>query len=275
HASDCPPEVDFLTATVDVQRGGQRAPGRLYYLVTGWNGTDGRSYDLAWGHLILAPIGVQPTTGELHSGLDRMAALMTGLAAEWGRPLARRGVDVGDRQDELRLWLTKHPDWWAIKGAAGTIRPDLKASIGFDLGGTIYRREQQERNGRWWLYIIDTDPCRREAQAAFRVPPGKAGAAHLPKDLVVADTLLRHYCATCEIPDGKGGSKWSQRETDRKHHPEYQLRHDLLDCRTYAVALARSYQRELIRKAATPAPAAPAPPAGWVNDFTGGNEWTL
>ena len=231
HAADCPPEVEWLTAAVDVQRGGQRAPGRLYYVATGWD-AQGRSFDLAWGHLILAPVGTQPNTAELHAGLDRMHALLASLAQEYGRPLARRGVDVGDRQDELRLWLIKHPEWWPVKGMASSMKADQKQSRLFDMGGTICRREITERAGRWWLYWIDTPNCRREAQSAFRVPAMKPGAAHLPVGLSNNDTIVRHYCGTAEIPSHAGGSRWSEKDADRKHHPEWQRRVDYLDCRT-------------------------------------------
>ncbi len=241
--SDCPTEVEALCAACDVQRGGVKAPGRLYFLITGFD-SQFRTYDLAWGSLVLAPIGTAPNTVQLHEGLERLNELWTALATRFERPLIRRGVDVGDRQDEIRQWLIRHPEVWPVKGENYGMKAEDK---GFDSPGWLYRRVQA---GKWNLYHVDVSPVRRQAQAQFLVPVGKPGSGHLPKGLNRQDSLVSHYCATAEIPDGRGGTRWSEREIDRKHHPDWARRHDLLDCRTYALALIHQWLRESDRRRA-------------------------
>ncbi len=277
HIADCPAEVEALSVACDVQRGSKEAPGRLYFLLTGLK-ADFSTFDLAWGSLALAPIGHYPEEPQLHAGLDRLHQLMNGCAQDYARPIVRRGVDVGDRQDEIRRWLVRHPEWWAIKGSASTLRVGDR----WDLADWIYRREQE---GRWNLHLVDVSCVRRQAQMQFLVAPGKPGSAMVPRGLALSDSLPRHYCATCEIPDGRGGVRWSNKEPDRKFHPEWARRHDLLDCRTYNLAMIYQWVRESDRKRsskdyedqlAKQQAQAPTTGAGWVDQFTGGDgTWNL
>lgn len=66
----------------------------------------------------------------------------------------------------------------------------------------------------------------------------------LPQGLTREDTLIRHLCATVEYEPGR----WSERAKDRPHHPEWQYRHDLLDCVVYARALAYEWDQRRDRK---------------------------
>ncbi|HYG66396.1 MAG TPA: terminase gpA endonuclease subunit, partial [Anaeromyxobacteraceae bacterium] len=220
--------------------------------------------DVAWGSLVVSPVGMQATTEGMHEGLNRLNRFAVTYASEAGRPLVRRGVDVGDRQDELRLWLVRNRDWWAVKGSNGAMRLD---DNGFDLAEWLYRREQE---GRWYLYLVDVDSVRRQAQAGFLVPPGKPGAAHLPSGVTIQDSIVRHYCALAEIPDGRGGTRWSERERDRELHAEWQRRHDLLDCRVYALALGYQYSRRMTSAAAAERAARPEAPE---HPMRGADEW--
>ncbi len=229
HIAQKPPEVEFLVMTQDVQRGGLSAPGRNYFLLQGWS-ADRRSWDLAWGHLVACPKGKAPSEAELHACLDRVHALGQELATGYGLPLLRRGVDCADRMTEIRRWLQRHQDWWAIRGVEST----RKAQEG-DIQGCLYRRKQETG---WMLYEIDVHEMRQRAQNGFLVDPGKPGAAHLPEGLSISSAIIMHYCATALIPDGRNGLRWSDRKEDRRYHGDWQTRHDFLDCRTYACALA-------------------------------------
>lgn len=235
HVATLPPGPAHLIFTCDVQRGGKKAPPRLYWLLQGID-LDGRSWDLAWGSVILCPAGRQASTAELHAGLTRLDAIGANLAKNFTLPIARKGIDVGDQQDELRAWLTHHRDWWAIKDSSG----HEKSAPDWDIPGWIYRREQQP--GGWYLYFVDVG-ARREAQTGFLIPPGEPGAAHLPAGVDEKSSMVRHLCATIEVPDGRGGYRWSDREKDRAMHPEYITRRDMLACRTYARALATQFSR--------------------------------
>jgi hypothetical protein len=270
--AQCPSEVEAIVAACDVQRGGVNAPGRLYFLLTGFDSSF-RTWDLSWGSLVLAPIGTAPNTAQLHAGLDRLHDLWNSLTSErFGKPLIRRGVDVGDRQDEIRQWLTRRPEWWPVKGESHGMKADDK---GFDAPGWLYRRPQE---GRWYLYHVDVNQARRQAQMQFLVPVGKPGAAHLPKGLNRQDSLVSHYCATAEIPDGRGGTRWSEREIDRKHHADWARRHDLLDCRTYALALAYQWLRDADRRRAADdyrkkISEKPTQGRDWLGEVGGGGPW--
>ena len=270
YISECPPEVEAIVAACDVQRGGLRAPPRLYFLVTGFT-ADFRTYDLAWGSLVMAPMGqAGASTAELHAGLDRLDALVSELGQDYGRTVVRRGVDVGDRQDEIRQWLIRHPSWWPVKGSGNSKADDNH----FDIGGWIYRRQQE---GRWHLYLIEVEKVRQQAQNGFLVKPNTPGAAHLPRGILAQDSIAKHYCATALIPDGRGGVTWSWKRC--ADHFEWNNRRDLLDCRTYGLALAHQWLREADRRRAmeeyTKAIEQPKPTdPGWIDNHSGeGSSW--
>ncbi len=233
-----PEGVEFLTITEDVQQGGRDAPGRNYFLLQGW-ATDRRSWDLAWGRLVSCPQGRTPSETELHTCLERVHALSIEIAQDYGLPLRKRGVDVGDRLPEIRRWLVRHPEWCAVRG----VESNRKALPG-DIQGVIYRREQ---DGGWLLWEVDVHEMRQRAQNGFLVPPGKPGAAHIPEGVAAADAMILHYCATALINDGRGGLRWADRRTDNRQHSDWHNRKDFLDCRTYGCALAEYQIRDLTR----------------------------
>lgn len=238
--------AEFLTIAVDVQKGGERSPPRAYFLIQGMDSAQ-RTWDCAWGHVIFCAAGRQASEPEIMLGLDRLTAQADAIAARFDRPLVRRGIDVGDQQDTLRRWLLRRPAWWAVKGASREVK--VGKVVTDDLAGWIQGTEQTDRDGRFRLWLIATDEPQRFAQNAFLLPAGAPGAAHLPAGIDGTSAIVRHYCATAEIPDGKGGTIWSDREKHREHHPEWQTRHDFLDCRRYAVALGRQYLQTLTRPA--------------------------
>jgi phage terminase large subunit GpA-like protein len=240
HVAPMAEGVEFMCATVDVQRGDEDAPPRLYWLLMGGDSCT-TSWDQAWGSVTLSPPGSQANVRDLHAGLDRLNATLVRLCQQYDRPLLRRGVDVGDRQDEIRMWLARHPEWWAIKGSSGS----MERKDPYDLPGWIYRRPQEKDGHAWPLWFVDTDGARREAQQRFYVVAGNAGAAHLPRGLSEQTTLVRHYCSTAEIPGARGATRWSSGAKDRQHHPEWQRRNDYLACRTYGMALLYQLSREL------------------------------
>ncbi len=269
--AECPPEVEAISVGIDVQRGGQKAPGRLYYVATGFDQSF-RTWDLSWGSLILAPAGHEPSTGQLHTGLDRMSEHLRKLSDQFGRSIVRRGVDVGDRQDEIHLWLKRAPEYSAVKGS----NQSMRATEREDIAGWVYRREQE---GRFNIWFIDTSQVRRQAQMQFLVPPNKPGAGHLPRGLIRSDSLITHYCGTAEVPDGRGGTRWSERQSDRQHHADWQYRHDLLDCRTYGLALAYQWLRDGERRRAwedyqkAAAETTSTTGSDWSTQHAGGESW--
>jgi hypothetical protein len=227
HLAAIPKWVEHITVGADVQSGGDRAPGRIYFLAIGRG--KGRSYLAGWGTIFAAPIGRQPTEAELHTALDRLDALMR----DWNpaAPIVSRGVDVGDRQHELVRWTRRHPKWHPVKGTG-----PLKAVERNDLPGWIYVRDQE---GGWRLRLVETQAATRQIHGELMGGRG-IGAMELPKGIERTGSLAQHFCATVEYaPD-----KWSQRASDRKYHPEWQFRHDLLDCAAYARALAYEWENK-------------------------------
>lgn len=237
HLCHLPAWCEHLTVGLDVQRGGDRAPGRLYFAVLGRGG--GRGALVGWGTVVMAPAGRTPSEAELHASLDRLA----GLLRDWSpaAPIVRRGVDVGDRQDEIRRWLRSHPDWWAVKGTG-----PLKAQVG-DCAGWIYRRQQ---DAGWVLHLVETDGATRAVHGEILAGSG-VGSLALPHGLERQSAVILHICATVEYQPGK----WSSAPKDRAHHPEWQIRHDYLDALAYARALA--YGWENTAKKATVKPTQP------------------
>lgn len=227
HLCEVPAWCEHAAVAVDVQRGGDRAPGRLYFLVLG-RGTD-KGAVLGWGSIVASPIGRQPTAGELHASLDRL----DGLLRDWSpsAPIIAHGVDVGDRQDELTPWIRSRRGWCAIKGTG-----PLKATDPRDRPGWLYHRQQTGFD----LRLIET-------RAALRVVHGDLLTERLllPRGLERGASLVMHLCASVEYaPD-----KWSEKAKDRIHHPEWQARDDLGQCASYARALC--YEWETKPKAPT------------------------
>lgn len=224
HLAEVPPWVQHQAVAVDVQRGSDKAPGRLYFEIIGRGG--GKGAITGWGSVVASPIGRQPTTEELHVSLDRLAVILKSWAP--GAPIVRRGVDVGDRQDEILKWLRSHPDWWAIKGTGTMIAKDG------DHPGWIYRREQ---DSGWRLHFIETRSALRIVHGELIAGTG-VGSLALPRGLDRKAALIRHLCASVEYaPD-----KWSVKAKDREHHPEWQERDDLGQCAAYARALCYDWE---------------------------------
>ena len=229
-----PPWVEFVTVGVDVQRGTVKgAPGRLYFVAIGRG--QGRGAILGYGTVVASAPGTHPTEPELHNALERL----DGVLSEWECPVVRRGVDVGDRQDELLRWIgPRMSRWWPVKGSR-----ELRATESIDLPGWLYGRRQDKG---WLLWMVDVDSVRRVVHGELIGDQGKPGSMQMPPNLVRNDALIKHLCGTAEFMPGK----WSQREADRKHHPEWQKRVDYLDALTYARALAYQYEHRPVRRAA-------------------------
>lgn len=250
HLAHMPAWAEHTTIGVDVQRGGDRAPGRLYFAALSRG--DGQGAVTGWGHVIAGPVGRMPTETELHRALDRL----DGLLSDWSpaATIVRIGVDVGDRGDELMRWTRSRRHWSAVMGT----RP-LRATRQ-DLDGWIYYREQtQQRRAATSrpdrIRHISTEDVCRIVHGELMAGSGR-GAMALPQGLTREETLIRHFCATVEYEPGQ----WSTRARDRVHHPEWQYRHDLLDCVVYARALAYEWERRTTRRR--------APKPGRVGDVT-------
>ncbi len=221
HLSHIPDWCEHTTVAVDVQRGGDRAPGRLYFEAISRG--NGKGAITGYGSVTASPQGRQPTRAELHAALDRL----DGILRDWNPAAAivARGVDVGDRQDELLPWIQAHRDWRAIKGTG-----PLKATEPGDRPGWLYLRQQA---GGWALRLIET-------RGALRVVHGEllTEALLLPRGLNRESSIIRHLCASVEfMPD-----RWSEKPRDRVHHPEWQARDDLGQCAAYARALAYEWE---------------------------------
>jgi len=239
-AGAAPASLEYCTVACDVQRGGQRAPGRLYYLVDGWD-TDGGGWLLGWGSIRLCPIGQQPSVVELHAGLSRLDQIIA--TAEWSAPVVGRVVDVGDRMTDIVPWVRRTRGWYAVRGDSRA----HKAQVG-DIQGVIYRRRQE---AGWNLYLVQRDAVRQQVHGALSIPPQEPGAYRVPYGLTTTDAIVRHLVGTLQINDGKSGLRWSDRASDRKWHPEWQRRIDYLDCAVYGRAFAvwwRAQQRRARKK---------------------------
>lgn len=229
HLTEDPPEpIEFATAGVDVQRGGSRLPGRLYWTVVGETAS-ANTYPLGWGSVAVCPVGQQPSVHDMRAGLDRLRALFQ----QHRLPVVRTAVDVGDGewQDHLVAWTKQHKDWLPIKGIATQPR---QAQPG-DCLGWCYPRDQK---AGWKLYEIPTRNAMAAVHGALQIPLETPGALILPAGLQIDDALITHLCGTIQIRDAKRGLRWSEKAKDRALHKEWQLRIDYFQCIAYARAIA-------------------------------------
>lgn len=237
HLCDLPPGIAFVTAGIDVQRGGERAPGRLYFWLHGER-DDGTSLLVGWGSVRLCGVGAQPSLAELHAGLSRLDQLLKDL--EW--PIVARWVDTADRQDEIVGWAKQHRDWQPIRGKDGRMQQEPG-----DVPGVVWFRRQ---DGGWKLALIDVDTVRGGVHDALAMPTTAAGALLLPRGLDSGSAVIRHMVGTMRINDKRDGLRWSEKAKDRQQHPEWQRRVDYLDCATYARAAALWWRRKQSRSSA-------------------------
>ena len=224
HFVHCPDWVEFATIGADVQAGGDRAPGRVYFIVYGRAGA--RGCILGWGTFICAPPGRQPTEAELHATLDRIKQLFADV--DVGAPIVWRGIDTGDQTDELLRWLKINRDWHALKGTTALKKTDPR-----DRPGWVYVRNQKT----YVLRLIETLSVLRVCHGEILARDGE-GSMLFPHGLDVKAALITHICASVEYQP----EKWSQRASDRKYHPEWQKRNDYADALCYARAGAYEWQ---------------------------------
>ena len=224
HFVHVPEWVEFITVGADVQAGGDRAPGRVYFQAYGRGGAKGAI--LGWGTMICAPPGRQPTEAELHASLDRLKQTL----ADWApaAPIVWHGVDTGDQTDELLRWLRVNKDWRAVKGTG-----PLKKSSTRDRPGWMYIRSQPT----YTLRLVETKSVLRVVHGEILARDGE-GSMAIPPGLDQRSALVTHICASVEYEPGK----WSERAIHRKYHPEWQRRNDYADALCYARAGAYEWQ---------------------------------
>lgn len=230
HLAQLPDGIEFITAAVDVQRGGERAPGRLYFVLLAELNT-GSQVIVGWGSIRLCAIGSQPSIPELHAGLDRLHQWLSDL----GWPIVTRWVDSADRQDDITAWTRRHSDWQPIRGNDRRMQPEHG-----DVAGVVYFRRQ---DGGWKLALIEVDTIRGAVHDALSLPIQEPGAMLLPRGLDAGSALVRHLVGTMRINHKRDGMRWSEGARDRQQHPEWQRRIDYLDCVTYARAAAVWWRR--------------------------------
>jgi hypothetical protein len=257
HLCHLPPGIEFVTAGIDVQRGGERAPGRLYFTLDGER-ADGTAMLIGWGSVRLCGIGAQPSLSELHAGLSRLDQILKDL--EW--PIVARWVDAADRQDDITKWTKLHRDWQPIRGRDQRMKPEPG-----DVAGVVYFRRQ---DGGWKLALIDVDPIRGGVHDALSLPVVEAGALLLPRGLDAGTAIVRHLVGTMRINHKRDGLRWSESAKDRQQHPEWQRRVDYLHCLTYARAAATWWRRKNMRSSGEKTdtkPSAPPPSGGFMDGY--------
>jgi hypothetical protein len=218
-----PAWCDRTTVGVDIQAGGDKAPARAYWAAISYG--DGRSVITGHGIVVFAPAGRQASIAEIHAGLDRLDQTL----ADWNphAPIVGRACDVGNQTDELLRWLRPRARTWLPVKGTGPMKPQ-----GVDLSGWRYLRQQ---DSGWVLGLVETT-------AVTEVVHGEllSGTMLLPAGLDATSALIMHICATVQYEPGK----WSMKPMDRKHHPEWQTRHDYLDCLAYARAIGYAYDHK-------------------------------
>ena len=230
HLCDSPDWADHITVGVDVQDGGVRAPGRLYFLCHARG--DGRSAIIGYGSIIASPIGRHPTDGELHGAVERLDQLLR----DWSPavPIIGVAIDTGDgeRTAAIKGAVEGRKLWKLVKGTQS-----LKPMVGVDgrplageVPGWFYYRKG--------IFLVETRAVSYACHRALLAPAGKAGSMGVPRGVHREDALAKHLCGTVQYaPD-----KWSERERDRVFHPDWHPRHDYLDCLAYARAISHAWE---------------------------------
>ena len=236
HLVHLPDEIEHQTIGVDVQRGGENAPPRLYFVLLGRAPAKGKTWITGWGTIAIGPVGRQATDGEIMEALDRLRNLLDDWKPK--APIVRRLIDINDggwmsdkraANAAVLRWLRQNPSWWGIRGS-----PAIKPDTG-DIPDWIYHRTEGTTKIR---HVCTSN--------AIRTIHGEiiSGSMILPHALSVkADnnrhqSIVLHFCATVEYQPGK----WSEGDRDRKHHPEWQKRHDYLDAAAYARAGLKDWE---------------------------------
>lgn len=224
-----PDAAQLLVGVFDVQR------NRLY---AGGVAIDQerRTYDCAWGieRARAGDDGREPppwAPGELSETLTRAADW---LEERYGDLFRVGVVDVSDGEtvDELAAWLARRPRWNAIQGESdlpaerkdGTLR-HCTAMLAWDT--------------RWrpglGSYRVVTALAQQQVLSAYKIDPAAPGAALLPGPLRAGNTYLRHLTAVGWTKSSDGRPVWC----DGRHRKLPGAgRHDYMDCRAYATAVA-------------------------------------
>ncbi len=225
-----PAWAEFLTTTVDVQQD-------RHYWKTMAHGPDDRWAAVDWGYVGLVKSddpkpSRAPTPEDRRHVLEEIDALCAdGWQVDGTQdrmvPVAK-GCDVGYLTAELIDWIKGRPDWYAMRGCG---RDDIKG------GGP--KEEVPEHLLTWlevtrpqgWsinLHRVNAHNVRTEVHAGLLRDANSAASGELPRGLM---HLSGEVWDTSPTKKGKA-AYWR----------EARIRHDLLDCAVYGLALGRLWR---------------------------------
>jgi len=238
HLIHLPAECEHQALGVDVQRGGDRAPPRLYFALLGSAPAAARRWLTGWGTIALGPMGRQATDGEIMAGLDRLRDLLDDWAP--AVPIVRRMVDINDggwMDDKTKRaanaavirWLKQNPTWWGIRGS-----DPIKQEPG-DIPNWIYHRMEGGLKVRYVVTLKSISTIHGEVMSGTLILPRALSEKGENNQL---PAIVQHWCGTVEYEPGK----WSDGKKDRKYHPEWQKRIDYLHSGAYALVGLKEWE---------------------------------
>jgi len=238
HLIHLPAECEHQALGVDVQRGGDRAPPRLYFALLGSAPAAARRWLTGWGTIALGPMGRQATDGEIMAGLDRLRDLLDDWAP--AVPIVRRLVDINDggwMDDKTKRaanaavirWLKQNPAWWGIRGS-----DPIKQEPG-DIPNWIYHRIEGGLKVRYVVTLKSISTIHGEVMSGTLILPRALSEKGENNQL---PAIVQHWCGTVEYEPGK----WSDGKKDRKYHPEWQKRIDYLHSGAYALVGLKDWE---------------------------------
>jgi hypothetical protein len=239
HLAHIPAWIEHQALGVDVQRGGDKAPARLYFALLGRSPKEGRGVLTGWGTCVISPAGRQATDGEIMSALDRLRQILS----DWNPsvPIVRRLIDVNDggwmadkraANAAVIRWIRQNPTWWAIRGSE-----PLKPEQG-DIPDWIYHRMENDLRVRHVCTLNAIRAIHGEIISKTLLLPSALSEKGENNQL---PAIVRHWCGTVEYQPGK----WSKDTKDRKYHPEWQRRIDYLHSAAYARVGLRHWENSL------------------------------
>jgi hypothetical protein len=235
HWTMIPAWAEYITVGVDVQPGGDKSNGRMYFVAEAFG--QGQAAIVGWGTMLAGPPGRQATEAEMHATLSRIDEVI----GHWSPavPVVSRACDVGNDGDMLLRWLNVRRGTWHPAKGTGPLVPRAG-----DRPGWVYYRQQ---DAGYRLTLIETSSVLRTLHGEILAGKG-AGSVLLPHGLDAGSALVKHLCASVEYEPGK----WSSSAKDRKHHYEWQARNDYADAACYARALGYAWGHDQAAKANQP-----------------------
>jgi hypothetical protein len=216
-ARDWPEAATYAAGGVDVQ------DDRLYWALTA-AAVDGSTWDMGWGYEFGSRDQAPLSPEQFAEVMRRIDGLFRQIC---GPRFVGALVDVGDGGNvaDLIPALSALPAWHPADGKGDSITSSTDPR---DAPGYAYLRRPAGWRCPRPLVHVPSNSLRAQVQAAYLIPVGRPGAAHLPSGCDGRTGYIRHLIAEQATETKAGNIVWRKRPGGG--------RHDWLDARIYSRA---------------------------------------